>query len=127
MACPLFIPSKPLGGIAPRTVTLGDLYGGSCDADRSAVIPDETLRDCCNPGYARDRCQRADKHHADAVRFLIRVKNFKGLEIAWSEEKNHHPVEVGLLHLASLSGPAPEASVLEHQARAYARAILWQG
>ena len=126
MACPLFIPSESLGGIAPRNVTLGDLYSGSCEADPSVAIPDETLRQCCNSGYARDRCPRAATHPADAMRFLIKVKNFKGLEIAWSAEQNHHPVEVGVVHLSSLSGQDSDTTVLHQQARAYARAILWQ-
>lgn len=114
-------------GTGPATLTLGDLYGGECDGDRSITISAETLQQCCNSGYARARCFRAAEVEADAVRFLVKVRNFKGLEIAWATERDHHPVAVGVVHLASLADTKGQAPVLEQQARAYARAILWQG
>ena len=126
MACPLFIPGQPMSGIATGTLTLGDLHGGSCAADPALAVPDEILRQCCNPGYARGTCERAVAVESDAVRFLVRVRNFKGVEVAWSLEKDHFPVAVGVVQLASLAESPPEATVLERQARAYARSILWQ-
>ncbi len=128
MACPLFIPVAPMSGIASEPSTLGELYGGTCSADPTFEIPGEILRGCCNSGYARTKCVRAGQAGADAVRFLIKQRNFKGLEIAWSLENDHHPVATGTLYLSSVGEPQDpgigSVSVLERQACAYAKSML---
>ena len=110
MACPLFLPSEPLAG-TPH-------FDGVCAADPNASIPAGTLQSCCNPGYARGRCERASGAPSDAFRFLVRKQDSGSMEIAWSAERDHHPVSVGTL----LLGPclAENTQPLERQARVYA-------
>jgi len=77
------------------------------------------MQRCCNLGYARRECERAASHEADAVRFLIRGVADETAEVAWSSERDHHPVAAGTLHIP-LTGDAEDASeTIEMQARAY--------
>lgn len=115
MACPLFLPASPLDDFR-------DLYGGTCAADRSTSIPADTLRDCCNFGYARGVCERAGQSNADAFRFAIKANRDGLVEVAWSSERNHHPVAVGMLTVNSAAPDEP----LERQAHVYAMAYLRQ-
>jgi hypothetical protein len=133
MACPLFIPSSPLplSQVAEAAATgapLGELYAGSCAADLSAEITPQILRRCCNFGYGRGECGRAAQSDSDAVRFM--VKNFRDgvvVEIAWSVERDHHPVAVGTLDVVTGASADSASSVLQRQARAcaevYARRV----
>lgn len=116
MACPLFLPASPL---APRT----DLHDGACAAEPGTTISEDVLRTCCNRGYARGKCARAAQAEADAFRFLIKASRDGVIDVAWSSERNHHPVAVGVLQL---SGPpdTTESGPLECQARAYAAAYF---
>jgi hypothetical protein len=118
MACPLFVPASPLTGFT-------DLYGGACAAEPGALIPVDVLRQCCNTGYARGSCQRAGRSEADAFRFLIKANRNGAVDVAWSSERNHHPVAVGTLAVDCKTGTTPRAP-LESQARAYAVAYLLQ-
>ena len=114
MACPLFIPTTPLGETGLVMAPLGDLFGGHCSADPGAAIDPDTLRRCCNFGYARGHCARADKSEADAVRLLVRGERGNVVEIAWSVERDHHPVAVGIIEIEAGScspGDAPRCSV----------------
>jgi hypothetical protein len=113
MACPLFVPLSPLSG--------SDLHDGYCGAQPEAPIPADTLRQCCNMGYARGVCRRAAQSNADAFRFLIKSNRDGVVAVAWSSERNHHPVAVGTLLVTE--APASE-DPLERQARAYAAACL---
>ena len=79
---------------------LGDSYGGECAADGGALIPIDTLRRCCNLGYARGACERAGRIDADAVRFLIKSDRDGIIDVAWSLERNHHPLAVGSIAVA---------------------------
>jgi hypothetical protein len=116
MACPLFLPSSPLPGFS-------DLYGGDCAACNGAPIPVDILRQCCNAGYARGICERAAQSDADAFRFAIKANRGGAVDVAWSSERNHHPVAVGMV---TVNGAAAEASPLERQARVYAEAYRRQ-
>jgi hypothetical protein len=122
MACPLFVPASPLMGFT-------DLYGGECAAEAGAlipvVIPDAVLRQCCNAGYARDSCKRAAQSDADVFRFAIKANRDGIVEVAWSSERNHHPVAVGTLAV-DCGADATDAGPLERQARVYAAAYLLQ-
>src|SRR5437868_6663572 len=109
MACPLFLPSSPLAGCT-------DLYGGECAADAGALIPVDLLHRSCNAGYARDCCARAAQSEADAFRFLVKANREGMVEIAWSSERNHHPVAVGNLVVNPAVG-SREIGPLERQAR----------
>ena len=118
MACPLFLPASPLS-------PLEDLYGGECAGELGALIPVDVLRQCCNRGYARDSCKRAAQSEADAFRFLIRSNRDGVVDVAWSSERNHHPVAVGTL-VVDGTGSTTESGPLERQARAFASAYLRQ-
>ena len=103
---------------------LGDLYGGQCAAAPDALVPVETLRRCCNKGYARGTCERAASAEADAARFLVKANRGGTIEVAWAIERNHHPVAVGTIEVNSAA--TPDQSPLERQARACATAYLRQ-
>jgi hypothetical protein len=118
MACPLFVPASPLAGFI-------DLYGGECAAAAGVLIPIDVLRQCCNAGYARESCSRAAQSDADAFRFLIKANRNGVVDVAWSSERNHHPVAVGNLTVDCRIG-ATDALPLERQARACATAYLNQ-
>ena len=112
------MPASPLTGFT-------DIYGGECAAETGALIPVDVLRQCCNAGYARDSCGRAAQSDADAFRFLIKANRDGVVDVAWSSERNHHPVAVGTLAVDGNSG-AIESTPLERQARACAAAYLRQ-
>lgn len=118
MACPFFLPRAPLAGFS-------DLYGGECAADAMTLISVDTLRTCCNHGYARDVCARAAQSDSDAFRFAIKASQSGVIDVAWSSERNHHPVAVGILRVSS-ADTAAGGGALESQARVYAAAYLRQ-
>jgi hypothetical protein len=122
MACPLFIPSAPLGELVSIAPPLGDLFEGHCAGDTSASIDAGVLRRHCNFGYARGCCERAAKSDADAVRLMVRGQRGSVVEIAWSIERNHHPVAVGRMDVETSEEPSGEA--LAQQAYACAIAYL---
>ena len=116
MACPLFLPATPL-------TPLSDLYGGECAAE-AVVLSSDTLL-CCNAGYARGSCERAAQSDSDAFRFLIKANRGGVVEVAWTSERNHHPVAVGTLAVDCRT-IATEAGPLERQARVCAMAYFAQ-
>jgi hypothetical protein len=107
MACPLFLPRS----------SRGDYYEGECAAQRDAQISVDTLRRCCNAGYARAVCKHAGQSNADAFRFLIRSHEAGVVAVAWSSESNHHPVAVGTI---LVNGAPAGDDPLERQAHACA-------
>lgn len=112
MACPLFLPER----------SIADYYRGECAAQPGAVISDETLQRCCNRGYASAACGFAANSQSDAIRLLIKADHGAHVEIAWSLERNHHPVAVGTLSVEpeQLTRLTP----LDAQASALAQAYL---
>ena len=125
MACPLFLPLSPITGFAAEAMPLGDLFGGECAAETAALIPIDVLRRCCNAGYARGFCPRAAQAEADAFRFSIKANRDGVIDVAWSSERNHHPVAVGSLSV-NPAAESPHSEPLERQARAYAANYLRQ-
>ena len=124
MACPLFLPSSPLPGYASETSSLGDMYGGECASQPGVLIPVDTLRCHCQAGYARQACSHAAQSEPDAFRFQIKSHREGVIAVAWSSERDHHPLAVGTLQLADDAGDADDP--LERQARAYAAAYSRQ-
>lgn len=116
MACPLFLPASPL-------TPLSDLHSGECAAEAVALSFDTLL--CCNAGYARGSCKRAAQSEADAFRFLVKANHDGVVDVAWSSERNHHPVAVGTLAVDCKAVTA-ETGPLERQARVFANAYLRQ-
>jgi hypothetical protein len=128
MACPLFIPSFSPGNLVTIAAP-GDLCEGWCAADPSASLDPDMLRRHCNPGYARRHCERAAQADADAVRVLVRGDNGRAVEVAWSIERNHHPVAVGVETVEIVPGetaPAGSLTALAAQVRACAEAYARQ-
>jgi hypothetical protein len=126
MACPFFLPASPLTGFS-------DSYNGECasaegspkDASPkdASPIPPDLLRPCCNYGYARKVCAHAATSDSDAFRFFIKSHRDGVIDVAWSSERDHHPVAVGTLpvkaHTAAITP-------LERQAHTFAAAYLRQ-
>jgi hypothetical protein len=106
MACPFFLPDSPLKDFS-------DLYQGGCAMQSGGTIPSDLL-ESCNRGYARQTCARAAQSDSDAFRFLVKSHTDGMVHIAWSSERNHHPVAVGVLTIdESFSSQSP----LEQQAK----------
>ena len=111
------MPETPIPG-SPAASPLGAGFTGSCASGGS---PAELLLPHCNHGYARSFCPHANAVEADAARFRICSHAGGVIEIAWSTERDHHPVAVGILRLTeAATNPAP----LEQQARACAKVYL---
>lgn len=113
MPCPLFLPG----------VRKGDYYTGLCSAEQHLDIPVDKLRHCCNRGYARLVCMTAAKSDTDAAQLLVRSEAAGSVKVAWSLERNHHPVAVGVI---TVSPGQSSATPLEAQAVALVRAYLDQ-
>jgi hypothetical protein len=126
MACPLFIPSTPIGELVSVVTPLGDLYSGNCAADTEAVIGPDTLRRYCNFGYARGYCDRAAQSDADAVRLMVRSERGNIVEVAWAIERNHHPVAVGNMEIEPGLPAGPAGDLLALQAYACVAAYIRQ-
>ncbi|MES1260378.1 MAG: hypothetical protein ABUS49_01485 [Acidobacteriota bacterium] len=105
MPCPLFLPDS-----------------ASCEAQPGAVVPADVIRRCCEQGYARHVCPHAAASEADAARFLIRAERNGTIEVAWSLERNHHPVATGTLAIDA--SQAASGTPLERQAHALAAEYL---
>ncbi len=114
MACPRFLPTTILAGSSPAS-PLGALFAGFCAAAPDAPIDDTLLRTGCNQGYARNRCPAAADSPIDAARFRIKSHTAGVIEVAWSQERDHHPVAVGNLQLRE---HPISTNPLEQQARA---------
>jgi hypothetical protein len=121
--CPLFLPDQPKGGYFP----------GRCSADPLTEISFDKLRLCCNRGYARAVCAHAATAEADAAQLLIQSDREGVVSVAWSLERNHHPLSVGVIAVTSgqaTSGPdtprQDTGTPLETQARALVSAYMHQ-
>lgn len=117
MACPYFEPLEPAGEDrwlqAPR-MPLGGVYRGRCAAPGpGGEIPEETLEEACNCGYARGRCERFPAGEpVDAIR-LTMVKSAAHVRLVWIEEADHRPVRHGDWT------PGCGSAALDAQARAF--------
>jgi hypothetical protein len=124
VACPFFLPTVPLSDAAPETAPLGDLHGGSCGAALDAIIDANTLRRCCNTGYGRNDCARAATSEADASRFFLRSDHDGVIEVAWAQERDHHPFGVGIARYSPTMSESPEP--LNRQIAAFVACYLRQ-
>lgn len=116
MACPLFLPASPLGDF-------DNAWSGECAAQPGESLPADTLRNRCNRGYARGDCAFAASAEPDAFRFMIKSNRNGSIEVAWSSERNHHPLAVGTL---IVDGAEAVREPLECQARACVTEYLRQ-
>jgi hypothetical protein len=113
---------------APR-LPLGDMYRGVCHARSQDLFepPESDQRELCNCGYARDRCGRLPADARDAIRFSVIGDTGGHVRIIWVIEKDHSPVEFGMLEYAEgkLSSENFSATpLLTAQATAFIRSYL---
>jgi len=129
MACPLFIPSSTPDDLVTMCTPPGGLTPGRCAATPDAEIEPDTLRRCCNPGYARRSCNRAAQADSDAIRVLVRADDGRSVQVAWAIERDHHPVAVGVETIQVVAGettPSASPTALLAQVRACAASYVRQ-
>jgi hypothetical protein len=120
MACPFFIPLRPAEWSSGRA-PLGAIYEGECERGGT---PDSRL---CNFGYARGSCAEFPAETAaDAVRFSVAGSGEGIVQIVWILEKDHAPIDHGVLEFAESTGAfvADPMGVLGAQARAFVKNSL---
>ncbi len=102
MACPFFLPQKPMENPPwphPARLPLGGGWTGQCTAPgHEAVQPSEQeIKNGCNLGYARACSRLPRERRCDAVRFaLLRDRDHK-LSVQYVCEIGHAPAEHGVL------------------------------
>jgi len=129
MACPYFYPvarfENSSWAVPPR-LPLGDAYTGECRAP-GATSPDEAcMREVCNLGYGRNRCEQfPEASPADAVRFHVNEDTGTLIRIQYIFERDCWPGDHGLLECSS-GCDVPEApnQILQRQAQAFLESYL---
>ncbi|HLK22743.1 MAG TPA: hypothetical protein VKT81_27550 [Bryobacteraceae bacterium] len=132
MACPFFYPvarfETDTWAVLPR-LPLGDPYSGECRASDASFQPDENhLRQVCNLGYGRSRCDRFPETSAnDAVRFNLGPESGELIRIQFVFEKECWPKEHGIFEWRGSSGNLTgesEDHILRRQAAAFVESYL---
>ncbi len=133
MACPYFYPTERFVGATlwphPARLPLGDGFAGSCSANPvDGFSPDDgRLKECCNLGYARRRCDCFPEEGADAVRFTIASEQDGIIRVCYVLERDHHPHGNGSLEYdrgQRAFVALPEDRVLARQAEVYVESYL---
>jgi hypothetical protein len=127
MACPYFYPVarfETSSWVIPPRLPLGDPYTGECHAADTAFQPEETrLRQICNLGYGRGRCDCfPESAQADAVRFHVAGDAGELIRIQYIFEKDCWPQTHGVLEYSSATGDlasGPNDEILRKQAAAF--------
>ncbi|HUA20116.1 MAG TPA: hypothetical protein VMB25_15315 [Bryobacteraceae bacterium] len=124
MACPYFYPLARFENspwAVPPRLPLGDAYAGECRAPGAAAPDENRMREVCNVGYGRKRCEWFPEASAtDAVRFHISEDSGKLVRIQYVFEKDCWPGENGFLECRAggdFAG-APDET-LQRQAEAF--------
>lgn len=131
MACPYFSPVEVdrEWRSHPR-MPLGDPYTGLCRADpfRDWQPDQATLRQCCNPGYARQRCPHFPSAAGpDAHRFSVVSDSGGLLRLFYVAEQAHTPLAHGTIEYSTDRGQfvnGGAAPLLLRQAQAYIESYL---
>lgn len=132
MACPYFYPLarfETASWVVPPRLPLGDPFAGECRAGDTAFQPGEDkVRQVCNLGYGRGRCDRfpapAD---ADAVRFHVASDAGELIRIQYSYEKDCWPREHGMIECSKAEGVVssePVNAILRRQAAAFVESYV---
>ena len=125
MACPCFIPEIRVR--AEGRFPLGDAHLGQCGADSKETYspPEDRQLELCNRGYARGPCERFPAQVvADAYRFSVVEDRGETVRVVWVAEREHSPVEHGVMEFVERIGLAPGADPLTAQAQAFAEGYL---
>jgi len=123
MACPYFLPDRPLEGPRPARAPLSDVFGGTCGI--AGPVPERSiLVDFCNFGYASSHCERFPAAaNCDALRFSARNLGADNVEVTYVREKDWTPIESGKLiyaRAAQTLTPVPADAALARQSLAFA-------
>jgi hypothetical protein len=132
MACPYFYPVARFETsywVVPPRLPLGDPYTGECRATDIAFQPEESrVRQICNLGYGRGRCDRfPEAAVTDAVRFHIAGDAGELIRIQYVFEKDCWPQDRGMVECSSATGnlsSGPDNAVLRKQAAAFVESYL---
>ena len=128
MACPYFYPVVRFDSgewaIPPR-LPLGDPYTGECRAATTPIQPGESLiRDVCNVGYGRKRCEHfPDSGQADSIRFNILEDKGVSIRLHYVFERGCWPGDSGVLECSGGSVTSSDP-ILERQAAAFLESYL---
>jgi hypothetical protein len=130
MACPYFYPvarfeTSPWS--VPPRLPLGDAFSGECRAPGNYAQPDEAhIREICNFGYGRDRCEQFPAASvADAIRFHVAKDADELIEIQYVFEKDCWPGEHGTVHTSvNAARMSACATILRRQADAFLESYL---
>jgi hypothetical protein len=129
MACPHFYPvarfeASPWS--VPPRLPLGDAFSGECRAPGNSTQPDETrIREVCNFGYGRDRCEQFPAASAaDAIRFHIAQDAGELIKIQYVFEKDCWPGEHGIFDYTAEREFSLTDEILQRQADAYLESYL---
>ena len=132
MACPYFYPVARFETsywVVPPRLPLGDPYTGECRAADIAFQPEESrVRQICNLGYGRGRCDRfPEAALTDAVRFHVAGDAGELIRIQYVFEKDCWPQDRGVVECSSATGnlsSGPDNAVLRKQAAAFVESYL---
>ncbi|HEV2687771.1 MAG TPA: hypothetical protein VGV35_04430 [Bryobacteraceae bacterium] len=131
MACPFFYPLARLEStswVVPPRLPLGDAFAGECRAAEAPFQPDEDkVRQVCNLGYGRGRCDRfPDAADADSIRFHMSEDAGELIRIQYIYEKDCWPQNHGGLECstAGVISSEPENALLRRQAAAFVESYL---
>jgi hypothetical protein len=132
MACPYFYPVARFETsywVVPPRLPLGDPYTGECRAEDIAFQPEESrVRQICNLGYGRGRCDRfPEAALTDAVRFHVAGDAGELIRIQYVFEKDCWPQDRGVVECSSATGnlsSGPDNVVLRKQATAFVESYL---
>jgi hypothetical protein len=124
MACPYFYPvarfeTSPWS--VPPRLPLGDAFSGECRAPGHSSEPDEAcVREICNVGYGRGRCEQFPASSAaDAIRFHVAEDAGESVTIQYVFEKDCWPGTHGIFERSAAQG-----GILERQADAFLETYL---
>jgi len=125
MACPWFLPQRPLPAAATAgpsaRAPLGELWSGLCCASETPI---DAAHGACNSGYARSRCPRfpADSPD-DAIRFHVANEDGDLIRLKYIYERRCWPAEHGTLEYSCARKvviSAMGSDLLRRQAAAFA-------
>jgi hypothetical protein len=132
VACPFFRPTQRLedgAWLKPPRLPLGDPWRGVCTAEDPATEPSlPILRELCNTGYARGRCERfPSAAESDAARFSVTRDEPDGVTVTFILERDYAPFSYGTVRYKVASqrfDPEFSGDVMSEQAQRFIESYL---